>query len=267
MDLKDKLEVVVAGVKTRFRRLGKGSPMLAISGLLGGDAMPAAEAASTTHETYAPDPPGFRDSEPPSERLTMEFLAGRWKPEFHAEAIGRRAIVGLGFSAGASALIQYAATHPGAVEKLVLYEPIIRGRELPTWLKGFIVATFIPGAASVILKTAPHLAPLLPGVSEVSYKKRLRLVEGVRSPRCAGELGRSLLRCDLTQQLTSLEIPVLIIRGDGKGGLVPPKTLEELSGRYISHMQLPGLRHFAGGSAQVQIVEAAREFLQPSRHL
>ena len=265
MNLGAKLKAFVAGVETWFLRLGQGPPLLVMPGLLGRDAHPAAEASSDRHTAYAPDPPGFWQSEAPTGRLTVPWLGGSWIGSFHKGVIGNRPILVLGFSAGATFLVHYAATHPGAIGKLVLYEPIIKGRDLPPWLRGLILATRIPGATAVILKWAPNLVPVLPGVNKVGWRKRMRLVEGINSPRAVGDLGRSLLSSDVTDQIQSLDVPVLIVRGDRPGGLVPLEALKSLRGPHISHLEIAGLGHFLGGKGQQSVVEAVRDFLRPSR--
>jgi len=233
-------------------------------GLLGRDAEPAAESAGRFSEVFAPDPPGIRETPAPKERVTMEFLR-HWTGDLHTEVIGLRKASLLGFSAGATTLAHYAATHPGAVERLVLFEPVIRGRELPWWLRTFIRMTAVPGATYAILKGAPHLLPFLRGVNQVGYEKRFRLVEGVSSPRAAGEIARSLLRWDAQAEIESLDVPTLIIRGTSSGELVPRESLQNLKSRHISHLEIPGLGHLLGAKGQIQVVEAARDFLKPSR--
>lgn len=153
------------------------------------------------------------------------------------------------------------------MQKLVLYEPIIRGNELPGWLRAFIVVSLVPGAAALILKGAPHLLPLLRGINQVGWKNRLRLVEGATSPRSAGEIGRSLHSWDATLELASLtETQVLVVRG-GKPSLVPHDTLTGFKASNITHLELSGLTHFLGRDGQRQVVEAARDFLKPSQIL
>lgn len=265
MHLKQRLEALLSGVQTKILRMGpSGSPLLVMPGLLGRDAEPAAEAASENHQVFAPDPPGIRGTPAPKERLTVEYL-GHWTADLHTEVIGARKVSLLGFSAGATALIHYAASRPGAVEKLVLFEPVILGKDLPLWLKSFIRITAVPGATYAVLKVAPHLLPFLSGVNQVGYGKRFRLVEGVTSPRAAGEIARSLLRWDAKAEIESLEMPVLIVRGNSSGELVPRESLQSLQGRHISHLEIDGLGHLLGGKGQKQVVEATRDFLRPSR--
>ena len=268
MHLKERLEALLAGVRTKILRMGQdmgqGLPLLVMPGLLGRDAEPAAEEASRSHEVYAPDPPGIRGTPAPKERMTVEYL-GYWTSDLHTQVVGRRQMSLLGFSAGTTALIHYAASRPGAVDKLVLFEPVISGRELPLWLKSFIRMTAVPGATYAVLKVAPHLLPFLSGVNQVGYGKRFRLVEGVTSPRAAGEIARSLLHWDARAEIESLEIPVLIVRGNSSGELVPRESLQTLQGRHISHLEIDGLGHLLGGKGQKQVVEATRDFLKPLR--
>jgi len=263
MNLRSKFTALVKGIRTCYLRRGRGAPLLVLSGLLGRRADVVVEATERTHEGYAPDPPGFWESEPPKETLTVPWL-GEWSGEFHGQVIGRRPVIGLAFSAGATSLIRYAATHAGAIERLVLFEPIIRGRELPAWLRACLVASAIPGSAKLIVKWVPQMVPLLPGVSRVGWKKRFRLVEGISSPRSAAELGRSLLRWDATDELSRLDIPVLIVRGTEES-LVPYDTLASIRRPNIAHLELPGLGHFVNRAGQERVVDAVRDFIKPRR--
>jgi pimeloyl-ACP methyl ester carboxylesterase len=106
------------------------------------------------------------------------------------------------------------------------------------------------------------MVPLLPGVSRVGWKKRFRLVEGITSPRSACELGRSLLRWDATDELSRLDIPVLIVRGTEES-LVPYDTLASMRRPNIAHLELPGLGHFVNRAGQERVVEAVRDFIKP----
>jgi len=263
MNLRDRLTAFVKGIRIRYLRRGRGAPLLVLPGLLGRRADSVVEATESTHEGYVPDPPGFWESEAPRERLTVPWL-GEWSGEFHDGVIGRRPVTALAFSAGATSLIRYAATHPGAIERLVLFEPVIRGRELPTWLKAFIVASTIPGGPRLILKWAPQLVPLLPGLGGIGWKKRLRLVEGINSPRSACELAHSLWRWDGTEDLHSLDIPVLMMRG-AQESIVPHDTITSFRRPNVSHLELPGVSHFLNRAGQEQVVEAARDFIKPHR--
>ena len=263
MNLRGKFTALVRGIRTCYLRRGRGAPLLVLPGLLGRRADAVVEATEGTHEGYAPDPPGFWESEAPADTLSIPWL-GEWAGEFHGQVIGRRPAIGLAFSAGATSLIRYAATHSGAIERLVLFEPIIRGKEMPSWLKAFIAASAIPGAANLIVKWAPQVVTFLPGMSRISWKKRFRLVEGISSPRCAGELGRSLWRWDAMDELSHLNIPVLIVRGTEQS-LVPHDTLTSISRPNITHLELPGLSHFVNRAGQGQLVDAVRDFIKPRR--
>jgi pimeloyl-ACP methyl ester carboxylesterase len=263
MNLREKLTAFVGGIRTRYLRRGRGAPLLVLPGLLGRRADSVVEATESTHEGYVPDPPGFWESEAPREALTVPWL-GEWSGEFHGGVIGRRPVTALAFSAGATSLIHQAATRPGAIERLVLFEPVIRGRELPAWLKAFMAASAIPGAPQLILKWAPQLVPLLPGLGSIGWKKRSRLVEGINSPRSACEFARSLWRWDATDELRSLDIPVLMVRG-AQESIVPHDTIASFRGPNISHLELPGVGHFLNRAGQEQVVDAVRDFIKPRR--
>ncbi len=260
MDL-SKLKAIVRGVCTSYFRRGRGPALIALQGFLGRDATAVVDEIQHSHEGFAPDLPGFWDSEESPEAVTVPFLGG-WLDDFHSLVVGRRQVVLFGFSAGATAAIHYAATHREAVERMVLYEPIIRGQELPAWLRALIRMTAIPRATSFILKTAPNMVPMLPRVRRVGWEKRLRLIEGVSSPKNLGEAARSLLKWDAADELwNTRDVPVLIIRGS-KPSFVPYETLAEITPRHVSHVQLPGLDHLLSKKGQLEVVRAAGDFIR-----
>jgi len=89
--------------------------------------------------------------------MTVKYL-GNWTSELHTEVVGGRQMSLLGFSAGATAPVHYAATHPGRVDRLVLFEPVVSGRELPLWLRSFIRMTAVPGTTHAVLKCSSPAA-------------------------------------------------------------------------------------------------------------
>ena len=251
----------ISGMKVRFLRYGSGQPLLVMSGLLGADASAAVQAVRC-HEAYAPDIPGFWGSEAPFQELTIPWV-NVWLGGFHQKVMGPSPISAIGFSAGATILIQHVAAHRCA-SRLVLYEPIVRGGELPAWLRKFIFLSNIPGMDWVALKAGPNLLPLLPGVNHVGWKKRNRMVQGATTPRCAGQLARSLLRCDVGEALMSIrDIPVMIVHGS-KESFVPLSTLRAFKGGNVSLFELSGQHHLLGRDGQRKLVEATAEFLAPS---
>jgi pimeloyl-ACP methyl ester carboxylesterase len=259
-----KLKAVVSGVWTSYLRRGKGPALIALQGFLGRDAAVVVDQVQESHEGFAPDLPGFWDSEESPEPVTVPFLGG-WLDDFHSLVVGHRRVVLFGFSAGATAAIHYAATHRDAVERMVLYEPIIRGQELPAWLRALIRLTAIPGATSFILKAAPNAVPMLPGVRKVGWERRLRLIEGVSSTKNLGEVARSLLKWDATEELWNIgEVPVLIVRGS-KPSFVPHDTLTDITPRHVSHLQLPGLDHLLSKRGQEEVVRASADFIKARR--
>lgn len=263
MDLR-KLRAIVKGVCTSYFRRGNGPALIALPGFLGRDARVVVDRTQDSHEGFAPDLPGFWDSEESKETVSVPFLGG-WLGDFHASIVGRKQIVLFGFSAGATAAIHYAATHRDAVSRMVLYEPIIRGKELPAWLRAMIRLTAIPGASRFLVKSAPNMLPMLPGVRKVGWEKRLRLIEGVNSPKNAGEVARSLLRWDAADELYDIrDVPVLIVRGS-KPSFVPHDTLIEIAPSHVTHLQLDGLDHLLSKRGQEQVVQAAEDFIKSHR--
>jgi pimeloyl-ACP methyl ester carboxylesterase len=259
-----KLKARIKGVWTSYFHKGQGPALIALPGFLGRDARIVVDSAEDSHEGFAPDVPGFWDSDESKEAVSIPWI-GSWLGDFHGSVVGRREAVIFAFSAGATAAIHYAATHKDAANRLVLYEPIIRGKELPVWLQGLMRLTVVPGATAFILKWVPNMVPLLPGIRRVGWEKRLRLVEGVNSPKNAGEIARSLVGWDATEELRSLaDVPILLIRGS-KPSFVPHETLTGLTGRHITHLQLPGLNHLLSRTGQEQVVQAARDFITTGR--
>jgi pimeloyl-ACP methyl ester carboxylesterase len=77
-------------------------------------------------------------------------------------------------------------------------------------------------------------------------------------------LARSLWRLDATDELRSLDIPVLMVRG-AQESLVPHDTIASFRCPNISHLELSSVGHFLNRAAQEQVVEAVRDFIKPRR--
>lgn len=264
----ERLEDFVAGLRTKFLRVGdkQQQPVLVGHGLLGRDATLTAESiGGTAYQAFAPHYPGFFDSEAPKGELSIPWLGG-WNYDFHSQVIGRRPMMAVMYSASATFAIHYAATHRGAIEKMVLVEPIMVGGELPGWLRFFIFSTKVPGMAWFWIQAGPNLQPILPPLRSVGWKRRHYLVEGLRRhTQSIGQLARSLRNWDARPEIGALrDVQILIVRGT-RQSLVPHDTLTALQGSNITHLELPVSSHFFGKGAQERISEAAREFLRPSQ--
>lgn len=241
-------------------------PAVVDPGLLGRDISPAVEALGQDFRAHSFDPPGFWDSPPQDRPLTIPSLSGT-VGEAQKKLFGNSVASALSFSFGAVPRIYLAHSNPGTVSKLVLFEPIISGRDLPWILKGIIHATRLPAATPSILYFARTLAGFVRGARKVPKDKRVRIVEGIRDGKSAARLAQSLLHWNKTeQQLKELDIPVLIVWGGSNedAGFVPVERLKELKAPHISHLELPDVHHFIKAREMIQLVEATRDFLKPS---
>ncbi len=261
-------ETIIDGLRTRYLQSGQGPPLLVVPGLLGDDASAGAE-EDTDHEVFAPAHPGFWGSDPlpHGQELTIGSHSVRIG-RFHEQVIRVNPISAMGFSAGATSLIHYAATHPGRVDKMVLWEPILRGSELPMLLKLLISPSGFPGATWAAVSVGPIVAWVVPWV-KIRWSRRNRIVEGITTKRCAGEIARSLLRWDAVDELRRLRykgIQVMIVHGSHQS-LVPHSTLRLMEGGNITRKQIDGQGHFLNRDGYRDIVKATRDFLAPSgRH-
>ena len=197
----------IDGIHTRYRRVGDGPDVLVLHGWGARieAVMPIIDALARQCTVYAPDLPGFGDTEPPPKQPWGVADYEIW-PRALITALGlcRPSIVG--HSRGGTIAIKLAADHPDLVDKLILIDAAgIKPRR--TWRYHRRVAA---------AKFAKHGSRLLGGPGR---RWRERVIERNASEdyKSAGEMRPTLVRLvneDITELLPSVRASTLLVWGD-----------------------------------------------------
>jgi pimeloyl-ACP methyl ester carboxylesterase len=113
----------IDGIRTRYRRVGDGPDVLVLHGwgarieAVG----PIIDALAAQSTVYAPDLPGFGETEPPPQQPWGVADYEAWTRAL-ISALGLRRPSIVGHSRGATIAIKLAADHPDLVDKLVLVD-------------------------------------------------------------------------------------------------------------------------------------------------
>jgi pimeloyl-ACP methyl ester carboxylesterase len=197
----------IDGIRTRYRRVGDGPDVLALHGWGARieAVTPIIDALARQCTVYAPDLPGFGETEPPPQQPwgVADFEA--WTRALMTALELRRPSI-VGHSRGATIAIKLAAEHPDLVDKLVLVDAAgIKPRR--TWRHRRRVAA---------AKLAKHASRWLGGPGR---RWRERVIERNASEdyKTAGEMRPTLVRLvneDITGLLPSVKASTLLVWGD-----------------------------------------------------
>jgi pimeloyl-ACP methyl ester carboxylesterase len=247
-----------------WREVGQGTAVVFLHGTWsdGSQWLSVMERLSRRYQCFAPDLLGFGDSEQPkihySIALEVECLAE------YLEALKLRRIYLVGHSIGAWVAASYALKHQEQVQGLVLLAPegvqMERGDRwgLARWLVGQ------PPLLPWFLKAFYPLSKLL-GFSQ-KIKQTLQYRQELRRSLPACQLlfkrRRAEIRAELLQdQLTSLQIPVLILQGEDV-------ATEPLSKAYAQLLPTVELRFLSGATEELpqtatdDVVRCIEEFFR-----
>lgn len=202
--------------------------------------VPTAERLAPSHPVYAPDLPGFGQSDDPSHVLSIPELAdvlARWM----CTAGLRRAVL-LGNSLGCQIIANLALRHPAMIERAVLVGP-----------------TLDPAASALrefgrLMLDLPREPPALWPIVTREY-----LIFGVRRTLLTFQYALS----DHTlAKYASMLAPTLVVRGE-HDPIVPQAWAERLTS-VLPNAQLiviPGAAHAVNFNAPVPLVRAVLRFL------
>ncbi|PSB17387.1 alpha/beta hydrolase [filamentous cyanobacterium CCP2] len=204
--------------------------------------VPTAELLAPNYRVYAPDLPGYGESEKPAHLLTLPELAEtlhRWMDEMAIE----RAVF-LGNSLGCQKIVELAVRHPERVERAILQGPTIDRH-----------ARNFPIQFSRILIDSPH---------EESSQVFVQLYDYWKAgfPRIVHTI-RMALEDPIEQKLPQVKVPTLVVRGS-LDPVVPQKWAEEVT-RLLPQGQLkviPGVAHTINYSAPLELVRVVEAFLR-----
>jgi 2-hydroxy-6-oxonona-2,4-dienedioate hydrolase len=203
--------------------------------------VPIAELLAPYHSVYAPDLPGFGESEKPTHALSLveltDALAG-WTRVIRLEGA---AFVGNSF--GCQIVADLAVRYPELVERVVLQGPTIDPRGRQAWRQ-----------IARLLRNSRH-EPLSHG-----------LISAQEYPRCGfrrlAQTFRYALEDRIEEKLPHIRVPALVVRGS-KDPIVPQRWAEEAArllpmGRLVV---VPGAPHTLVYDAPSELARVVRPFL------
>jgi pimeloyl-ACP methyl ester carboxylesterase len=275
--------LIVSGLRIRCLIAGvSGPPVLLLhgagldaAGLSLGSAMIA---LSGSYQVFAPDLPGFGDSDPMPRDWGFAELSSFLSPLLDALGLSSASLVGV--SMGGGVALGLALQAPHRVDRLALIDSACLDGAIPggrlTW---FLVR--VPGLNRVgwwLLKSSRHLMrwTLLRAmrhrpdlVTPMLIDELMRLVRKRRAGAALRRLQRREiswrgLRTNYVNRLPQITIPTLILHGENDRLL--PVTIAERAHRLIRNSRLEVIRH-CGHLAVLEQPEAVnralRDFLQP----
>ena len=201
----------------------------------------------------------------PAEEITAELWAGDALAVLDEVGVERCTIVG--YSMGGRVLQQLMLDHPERVERAILLSAVVGG-ELGVPPLQEALASFVPDPsldsrgqyrAGFVGMSAPGFVDRNPG----ALAEFLELSVSKRTPIKTLMNQFSVVQSGVCDQLTHLDIPVLIIQGDADP-LVRPGNADVLA-RHLpaaSRVDLPGIGHMVTWEAPDEFLEAALPFLR-----
>jgi len=184
------------------------------------------------HRVFAPDWPGYGESEGPDAGYTMGFYTGFLSRLLESLALERASLVGL--SLGGGAALGFALRSPERVDKLVLVDSYGLGGDVPWGRLGYLLvhAPFIEDVTYAILRRSRRMVRRsLYGivhdrgvVSEGMVEEAYRLVNQPRAGRAfasfqRNEVGWGGLRTNYADRLQEISAPTLIVHGAHDAGV------------------------------------------------
>ncbi len=240
--------VTIAGRRIHYYQAGEqGSPVVLLHGGGIDSAMVSwrltLPALAETHVIYAPDWPGYGQSEWEGGGYSIDLLIQTLGGLLDAWGLQKTALVGL--SMGGGTALGYAMAHPERVSKLVLVDSYGLSRSVSfqtlsywfvkmplvnplTWWSLRRSRGLTRWTLSYILRNPQAITPEL--VEEVYQIMRRPGIEQAFSAFQNNEITPKGLRTSYMDQLNELPVETLIVHGD-QDVLVPLKDAQEAAGR------------------------------------
>lgn len=207
--------------------------------------IPTAELLASVARVYAPDLPGYGESDKPEYVLELPDLANalcRWM-----DAVGIERATMLGNSFGCQIIAEFAVRHPTRIERAVLQAPTLdrHTRSLPQQVLGFI--------------TNPQLEqPSLPLVTAYDYWLAgfWRIIRTIQI----------MLEDRIEEKLPHMHIPTLVVRGQ-EDPIVSQQWAEEVV-KLLPDGQLavvPGAGHTMNYSQPLELTRVTNAFLNATK--
>jgi 3-oxoadipate enol-lactonase len=224
------------GVRIYYEQHGRGVPVLLAYGIGGNVGMwrPNVDALSARYRLILWEPRGHARSESPEDPTRVTF--GHWVLDLHDlmnHLELRRAVVG-GLSLGGGIATRFTLTHPDRVDALIVVASssaaglplgvdnlIMRARSIKVTLEGGMEAM-----AEFAIASNPNVA----GRLKLDPSARQEIFEYYRmlTPIGYANALRALLQMDyITDRLLEIQVPTLLVCGDGDPSLQPMRVMEQ----------------------------------------
>jgi pimeloyl-ACP methyl ester carboxylesterase len=231
--------------------------------------------AGRGHRVFAPDWPGYGDSDHPEVDFTIEYYASVLAQILDELTLPKASLVGL--SMGGAAAIETALTLPDRVSRLVLVDAEGLGADVPGGHAGYL-AVHVPGANAAGYALQRHsrwmvrqtLTAMVGNPTHVDDALVDDAFDLIRQPGAGkafhsfqlGEVGWRGLRTDYTDRLPDLAVPTLLIHGE-QDPLVPVGWARRAAQRIpaASLVVLPGVGHLSPREAPEEFNTALTSFL------
>jgi pimeloyl-ACP methyl ester carboxylesterase len=273
--------LTVEGLRIHCLMAGRTGPAVLLLHGSGFDAAgvslaPAMHSLATGCRVYAPDLPGFGDSDPKSDRWGFSEYSAFLSPLLAVLGLERASLVGL--SMGGGIALGFALMAPEKVDRLVLIDSACLSESIPggwrTWfavhmpgwsaLQWRILASSRRVTQRVLQRATPH--------HPVTHEQLDRVMRHLRRPGAGvafsgwerQEVGWRGLRTSYVDQLPALSVSTLILHGANDPLL--PAAVAERAHHLIPRSQLeviPDCGHLAPLEQPEAVSRALCAFFQP----
>ena len=169
--------------------------------------VPAAEVLAPYHRVYAPDLPGFGESDKPAHILNVVELTDALADWTRAIGVGSAAFLGNSF--GCQIVVDLAVRYPELVERVVLQGPTMDPKARTAWQQ-----------ITRLLRNSRR-EPLSHGLISAREYPRCGLLRLLKTFRYA-------LEDHIEEKLPHMRVPALVVRGS-KDPIVPQPWAEEVA--------------------------------------
>lgn len=218
MDKIQSRKIEVEGRNVHYYQAGQGEPLMVIHGG-GGDArtwLENIEMLSKKYSVYAPDLPGYGNSQPLEGNYYIPELTDF--VDSFSNSIGLERFNLAGHSLGGGVALNYALKFPHKINKLVLVSSLCLGREIALWVRLLSIPAFVKSIGAVVLavfKCIKWLVKLL--ISPVEFVMPFSPASVILGGSITTIKEQTLV---LANRLSEIVMPTLLVWG-GRDPIVP----------------------------------------------
>jgi len=225
---------MVKDVELYYYTIGQGSPLVLIHGWCADGLSHLFQLPlSYNYRLILPDLRGFGKSSKPQTECTTEILASDVNGLLETLGMKKAGVYGCTF--GGMVALQFALDYPEMVEALILVNTASTSSGLRQFFDDFISLLNAPNAVEALIEM---MSSALSGFDEAFAKspaglmfieawlERLEHIE----PKALIELAKGIKKFEVTQRLSEISVPTLIVAGE-KDPVFPPSYSEEMHKR------------------------------------